>query len=223
MTEQNEEGFDSTPSFDACFVDPRSPGDLYLFKGGRVLQVDSGSNKRRMQAPMEISQWRSAYPFQSGIDACFVDPRSPGDLYLFKGSKVSKVDSGGNKQREAPMEISSWRSNYPFQSGIDACFVDPRSPGDLYLFKGDMVSKVDSGGNKMREAPTKIEEWRPAYPFDKDIDACFVDLRSPGDLYMFKGNHVCLVDSGGDKVRKGRQTIASWRSEYLAFRVTVGA
>ncbi|MFE5587426.1 hypothetical protein [Kitasatospora sp. NPDC056531] len=214
----SEEKFTAEPTFDACFVDPRSPGDLYLFKDRRVLLVDSGSNKCRWDTPAKISEWRSDYPFHDGIDACFVDPRSPGDLYLFKNSQVCLVDSGGNKRRwDAPMKISSWRSEYPFEAGIDSCFVSLRSPGDLYLFKGNQVSKVDSGENKRREGPEKIADWRPAYPFDDGIKPCFVDPRSPGDLYLFKGNNVCLVDADGNEVRKGRQTIGSWRSEYLAF------
>ncbi|MFJ3979429.1 hypothetical protein, partial [Streptomyces sp. NPDC090021] len=98
---------------------------------------------------------------------------------------------------------------------IEACFVSQRSPGDLYLFKGSEVAEVDSGGDKLRWGPTSIAEWRPAYPFDSNINACFVDLRSPGDLYMFRGKYVCLVDADGDGVRKGRQTVASWRSQYL--------
>ncbi|GAA2646197.1 hypothetical protein GCM10010425_64410 [Streptomyces spororaveus] len=216
MTENDAEDFGPEPAFDACFVDPRSPGDLYLFKGDRVLLVDSGGNKRRWDKPQKISEWHSLYPFSSGIDACFVDPRSPGDLYLFKGNQVCLVDSGGNKRRwEDPQKIAEWRPKYPFQDKIDACFVSHRSPGDLYLFKDDEVAQVDSGGDKLRWGPTKIADWRPSYPFDSNIDACFVDLRSPGDLYLFKGKYVCLVDADGDKVRKGRQTIASWRSQYL--------
>ncbi|MGD3107634.1 hypothetical protein [Streptomyces sp. YGL11-2] len=204
--------------FDACFVDLRSPGDLYLFKGSKVLLVDAGGNKRRWESPREISEWRGQYPFSDGIDACFADPRSPGDLYLFKGDQVCLVDSGGDKRRWEPQKISKWRSEYPFSGGIDACFVDQYSPGDLYLFKGSQVSKVDSGGNKVRTPPQEIVDWRSEYPFDADIDTCFVDERSPGDLYLFKGKYVCCVDAAGNKVRWGRRPISEWREQYLAFR-----
>ncbi|MGD3112540.1 hypothetical protein [Streptomyces sp. YGL11-2] len=207
----------SNSTYDACFVDPYSEGDLYLFKGDQVCKVDSASDKRR-QEPQKISQWRSQYPFSDGIDACFVDPYSKGDLYLFRGDQVCKVDSASDKRRQEPQKISQWRSQYPFSDGIDACFVDPYSKGDLYLFRGDQVCKVDSASDKRRQEPQKISQWRSQYPFSDGIDACFVDPYSKGDLYLFRGDQVCKVDSASDKRRQEPQKISQWRSQYPFLR-----